>query len=231
MMPSSPSTSLTFAQQIIDYYFHLRSPDLQALQVEVMNPYNRLQVQEVVQQFYTKFFSDTHPRIFVIGINPGRFGGGITGIPFTDPVALREYCGIGNTLQSKMELSSRFVYKFINHFGGATAFYSRFFLTALFPLALTKAGKNYNFYDAPDLFATLKPAIVANIQTQLAFGANKNIALCLGKKNGEYLHKLNEENRFFDSITILEHPRYIMQYKLKKLDYYLESYLKVFQSL
>jgi hypothetical protein len=196
-----------------------------------MNPYTTPQVKAVVQQFYTKFFNDTHPRIFVIGINPGRFGGGITGIPFTDPSALQEYCGVTNGFQSKTELSSRFVYRFIHHFGGASAFYSRFFLTALFPLALIKEGKNYNFYDAADVYATLKPAIVSNIQAQIAFGANRKVAVCLGKKNGEYLHKLNQENHFFKSITVLEHPRYIMQYKLKQIDHYLETYKKVFQKL
>ncbi len=38
-------------------------------------------------------------RYLILGINPGRFGGGITGIPFTDPIRLQNICGIENDFQ------------------------------------------------------------------------------------------------------------------------------------
>lgn len=223
--------SATFAQKVIRYLLNLHPTETLPSTVEVINPYQRTEVQETVRQFYTRFFDDKHPRVFLLGINPGRFGGGITGIPFTDPVALQQHCGIPHEWNATRELSSRFVYAFIERTGGAAVFYARFYLTALYPLALVRHGKNYNFYDEPALFTTLKPAIVENIKAQLEFGANRKHAVCLGRKNGDYLKKLNREYGFFNSLTILDHPRYIMQYKLRQLDSYLDQYQEVLTKL
>ncbi len=45
--------------------------------------------------------------------------------------------------------------------------------------------------------------------------------------NFEYMKIVNNELRMFDRIEVLEHPRFIMQYKLKKVDEYIENYRKV----
>jgi len=47
-------------------------------------------VRKLIREFYTKFYSDCKPRQLVLGINPGRFGAGATGIPFTDTRRLNE---------------------------------------------------------------------------------------------------------------------------------------------
>ena len=94
------------------------------------------------KQFYNRFYNDTNKRIYLIGINPGRFGGGTTGIAFTDPINLQVKCEIENKFAKKQELSSDFIYKLIDEFGGVENFFSKFYLTALYPLALIKDGKN-----------------------------------------------------------------------------------------
>lgn len=230
MHTASTSPLSTFASRATAFYFNQQLPALPGSEIEIIDPYKHAEVRDVVNQFYEKFFSDNQQRVFILGINPGRFGGGVTGISFTDPIALREHCGIPNSLGSRTELSSKFVYMFINQFGGPQAFYSRFFLSALYPLAIVKGGKNYNFYDEPALYKALQPAIIASIQQQIAFGAHET-AICLGKKNADYLSRLNKEHHFFRNIITLEHPRYIMQYKLKSLDQYLSRYLEVLHSL
>ena len=169
----------------------------------------------IVESFYTRFFSDTSPRIFILGINPGRFGAGVTGISFTTPQNLRRYCGIANDLRDTPELSSRFIYEVVDAFGGAEEFYSQFFLTSLFPLALTKEGRNYNFYDDRATTEALWPAITQTVRTQVTFGYNRKVAVCLGRKNETYLRRLNDQQGFFDRIVTLDHPRYILQYKMK----------------
>ena len=161
----------------------------------------------------------------MIGINPGRFGGGLTGIAFTDPVALRENCGIENNLGNRKELSSKFIYTVAEIFGGADMFFSRVFLTALYPFAIIKDGKNYNYYDEKSLANTLKDEIVKTVKSQIEFGARKDFAILLGKKNAEHFFHINEKHKFFEKIFILEHPRYIMQYKLKQLDSYVKKYI------
>ncbi|CAN5306657.1 hypothetical protein BH09BAC2_BH09BAC2_05210 [soil metagenome] len=65
------------------------------------------------------------------------------------------------------------------------------------------------------------------MQKQLAFGINTDVAYCLGDgKNYRYLSKLNEEIKFFKKIVPLAHPRFIMQYKLKKKEEYVGGYIE-----
>jgi Domain of unknown function (DUF4918) len=220
----------TFADHAIAYYNTLETPVSLPPGIGVMNPYQEPTVRQIVGEFYTKFYSDTNPRVFVLGINPGRFGAGVTGISFTTPQNLRRYCGIENDLPDTPELSSRFVYQVVDAFGGAREFYSQFFLTSLFPLALTKDSKNYNFYDDRATTDALWPAITDAVRIQTHFGRdagphNRRVAVCLGRKNETYLRRLNEQQGFFDRIVTLDHPRYILQYKSKDALLYLDQYI------
>lgn len=197
--------------------------------ISSMNPYKNKLVIKYVTEFFSKFYNDENERIFMVGINPGRFGGGKTGIAFTDPVNLEEKCGINNGLDKKTELSSRFIYTLIENYGGTEKFFAHFFLTALYPLALTKNGKNYNYYDSKEIWETLKPDILKTFKKQIEYGARQDVVICLGKKNEKYLKEINKTLKYFERIITLDHPRYIMQYKLKKLDEYLQLYNNVLQ--
>ena len=126
-------------------------------------------------------------------------------------------------------MSSEFIYLFVSEYGGAVKFYSKYFLSALYPLALIKDNKNYNFYDDKRIFKLLKPAIVNSIKTHLEFGCKDESVICLGRKNYLYLDEINKENNFFKKITVLDHPRYIMQYRRKLLRQYLDEYLNAFK--
>ncbi|NWF88800.1 MAG: DUF4918 family protein [Ignavibacteriaceae bacterium] len=215
----------TFAVKSIHYFTGLKSPSKLPSGIGIMNPYEKKEVKDTVKKFYNKFYDDERKRIFVLGINPGRFGGGLTGISFTDPVALKNHCGIDNQLGNKEELSSKFVYEVITRFGGVEKFFSHFFLSAIYPLALIKDGKNYNYYDSQNLFNILKPHLIKSLGDQSKFGADRKTAICLGKKNAEYLKLLNNELGLFDRIESLDHPRFIMQYRKKKIEYYFSKYL------
>lgn len=217
----------TFAEKAIKYFTRLKAPVKLPAKIEITNPYKSKDAKRIVKEFFEKYFNDNIERIFIFGINPGRFGGGLTGISFTDPVALKEKCGINNNLGTKRELSSRFIYKFIDEFGGVENFYKRCFITALYPLALLKNGKNHNYYDSTDLYNTLKPYIIDALKKQIDFGAYRKFTVSLGKKNFDYLMKINNEFGFFDEVRFVEHPRYIMQYRLKKIDMYLDKYQNV----
>lgn len=221
---------MSFSSKAIKYFCNLKTPEISFSGIEMMNPYKSSDVKEVVKQFYSKYYDDKNERIFVIGINPGRFGGGLTGIAFTDPVALRENCGIENNLGDRKELSSKFVYKIADKFGGAENFFSNIFLTALYPFAITKEGKNYNYYDDKFLVRKLKTDIVSNLKEQIKFGARKDAVILLGKKNADYLKPINEQHNLFDKVIVLEHPRYIMQYKMKNLNSYIIKYIKAIKS-
>ena len=216
---------MSFSSKAIKYFSSLDPQRKRFNNVELINPYSSEGVKNVVIKFYNKFYNDDNQRIFVFGINPGRFGGRLTGISFTDPVALRESCNIDNRFGKRKELSSKFIYAVADEFGGTRKFFSKVFLTALYPFAIIKNGKNYNYYDDKSLTEKLKPKIIETIKSQIEFGARRDVAILLGKKNAKYFFELNNDFHFFDRVVVLEHPRYIMQYRLKKIDYYIKKYI------
>ena len=222
---------MTFSALAIKYLSNLKNPPRITKDVEILNPYRSADVLSAVKGFCKKFYDDDKERIFVFGINPGRFGGGLTGISFTDPVALKECCKIENNLGTRKELSSKFIYNVTERFGGVEKFFSKIFLTALYPFAITKDGKNYNYYDEKSLTENLHEGIIKNIQSQIMFGARRDLAILLGKKNAKFFSSINEEHKFFNRIAVLEHPRYIMQYKLKQSDKYIKKYIETFNIL
>jgi hypothetical protein len=224
---------MTFGKKAIDFYRGLRPPDLHfANGIKILNPLEKDEVLHILETFYQKFYSDRKKRIFLIGINPGRFGGGITGIPFTDPVNLQEFVGIPNTYNQKHELSSRFIYEVINKMGGTTHFFGHCYLTAVSPFGFTRKNKNLNYYDDKSLVNTLEPFFVEWLNKQINFGAFNKVAFSLGMgKNLEYLRKLNQEYKFFNHIEALPHPRWVMQYRYKKRDEISNIYIEKIRSL
>lgn len=224
---------MTFADKIVQYNAQLNLDVPLPDRISVMNPYQDALIRNLTENFYRKFYSDTQPRHLIMGINPGRFGAGVTGIPFTDSIRLRDKCGIiSNDVPHTKELSSDFVYKIVEAYGGAARFYGDFYINSVCPLGFTKTndrGKevNYNYYDSPELTKAVYDFMVKNIEMLLNMGFESNICYCLGTgKNAQFLEKLNAKYRFFDKIIPLEHPRFVMQYKLKHVDSYVDMYLE-----
>lgn len=194
--------------------------------VEILNPFKVDQTYTLARSFYKKYYSDSNPRLFLIGINPGRFGAGVTGVPFTDPIRLESDCGIPNDLGKRQELSSVFVYNMIEAFGGVNAFYSKVFFTSVSPLGFVKDGVNLNYYDIQEVRDFLEPYMVSSLRQQIEIGAIATVAFSMGKgKNIKYLHYLNKKYHLFDRIEPLPHPRWIMQYRLKKKAEFVDEYI------
>lgn len=217
---------MTFADNILAFYRSLKLPKLPK-GVEAMNPYQDATAYALSEQFYRMFYNDEKPRRLIMGINPGRFGGGLTGVPFTDPLKLEERFGIKNDLKKKVELSADFIYTMIDAYGGPKKFYSRYYINSVSPLGFVKDGKNLNYYDIRELQDAIEPFVVDSINRQLAFGIDRKAGYCLGEgKNFEYLDKLNRKHQFFKEVVPLSHPRFIMQYKRKHIPAYVDDYLK-----
>ena len=146
----------TQAAAILHFYRALRPRFAPGGWIGIMNPYTDAAVWAIVQQFYGKYYGDDRPRVFIFGINPGRHGAGVTGVPFTDPIRLAENCGVPNDWKKKGELSSEFVYAVIEAFGGPGAFYGRYHFTAMSPLGFVRDGKNLNYYDDKELMKAFR---------------------------------------------------------------------------
>lgn len=219
----------SFARKVSDFYSNLSFSSKLPKKVEVMNPYKLPEVQGYLDAFLNKFYADQNSRVLVFGINPGRFGSGLTGVTFTDPVALSDFCGIPNTLPRIRERSSEFVYSFIESYGGVKKFYKDFYLTAVSPLGFVLDGVNYNYYDSHSLLKISKPFILETLRMQMDFGVSRDAAILIGTgKNQKFFTDLNNEHGFFKKLYAVEHPRFIMQYRRKQLSQYLKKYQQIF---
>lgn len=222
----------TFADRIIAFNRKLHYQGELPAGVKIMNPFRESkQALAISTAFYKKFYNDTEERHIIIGINPGRFGAGLTGVPFTDTKRLSGDCGIEFDDVHTHEPSATFVYEVIREMGGPKKFYGKFYIQSICPLGFTiqnKLGRavNYNYYDSKELTEAVYPFIMKNMRQQIKMGLNKNLAFCFGTgKNIKFLEKLNAEHHFFKEIVPLEHPRYIMQYRFKTKDAYVDKYV------
>ena len=216
----------TFADRILEHHFSLELDIHLPNKVEWLYPYGKKEVREAMQHFFRKFFSDSSPRRALVGINPGRFGAGVTGLPFTDPIRMEDPCHIRNDFPKRQELSSVFVYEVIKAMGGPQTFYHNFYITSACPLGFVKDGKNYNYYDSKALENAVLPMIVDNLRKHISYGLHTDVAFSMGQgKNYTFLKRLNEEHHFFDRIEPLPHPRWVMQYRLKRKSEFIEEYV------
>ena len=222
-----------FSENVINFFGGLEFQGSLPDGISIMNPYrDNPVIIPVISQFYHKFYDDTSPRYLIVGINPGRFGAGVTGIPFTDTKRLSEKCGLSIPGVATFETSSTFVYEMIESFGGVEKFYKKFFISAVSPLGFTAVSRkgtnvNYNYYDSKKLTSALRDFINFSLTRQLEFGIKRDTCFCLGTgKNHKFLIQLNNELKLFDRIIALEHPRYIMQYKSKQKDIYIKRYVE-----
>lgn len=131
---------------------------------------------------------------------------------------------------------SLFLYDMISEYGGAKDFYQQFYINSPFPLAivrLTKEGRwlNANYYDDPGLFKMVKDFMIESLRNHISMGLDTSEVYVLGKKNANFIHKLNQEVKLFDSMKVLEHPRYIQQYKSKEKQFYIDKYLLTLNNL
>ena len=189
-------------------------------------------VQKTCTSFYNKYYNDNNERHLLLGINPGRFGGGVTGVPFTDPIRLEKACCIENSFQRKQELSSVFIYEMIEVFGGAEEFYKQFYISSVSPLGFVKHGKNLNYYDDKLLMKDIEPFVIDCMNKQIDFGLKTDVCFCIGEgENLKYLQKLNATHQWFDEIKTLSHPRFVMQYKLKRKQEYIDDYVRKLKSV
>ncbi len=222
-----------FGQKVLEFHKTLTIPDL-ALPTGFawLYPHPAPETRRVMDAFYEKYYTGSQERTFLFGINPGRFGAGITGVPFTDPVRLEADCGIANSFGKKQELSAQFVWRFIRAMGGPEQFSRDYYITAVVPLGLVKGSVNINYYDDRNLIKAVEPFAVWNIKTQIEMGANRAATICMGEgANFKFLSAINQKHGFFKEVVPLPHPRWVMQYRRKDLDVYLEKYVATMLAL
>ncbi|WP_415325441.1 SMUG2 DNA glycosylase family protein [Chryseobacterium sp. MMS23-Vi53] len=220
----------TFAEQVVEFNQNLKYDGNLPDDFQVLNPYlENPETMEVMQKFYQKYYNDFNKRKFIVGINPSRHGAGITGVPFTDTKRLESVCGIKMKSAYTHETSSVFVYDMIEQYGGAEEFYKDIYINSPFPLAIVRKSKgnwiNANYYDDKELFNDVKDFMIDSLKKHISLSLDTSEVFVLGKKNADFISKLNQEAYLFDKMIVLEHPRYIQQYKSKEKQLYIDKYI------
>jgi hypothetical protein len=225
---------MTFADKILLFNRELSYFGKLPKGISIMNPFREEQIISITKQFYEKFYDDNKTRYMILGINPGRFGAGVTGVPFTDTKRLTGECGISVSGIATHEQSSVFVYEVIKAYGGTEKFYSDFYINSVCPLGFTfknEKGRevNYNYYDDVNLYKAVYGLITQSILKQIKFGISTDVCFCMGYgKNAHFLNEINSKEKFFKKIVALEHPRFIVQYRLKRMAEFVDKYLLAF---
>ena len=236
MSNHTPNAALTIGQRIIAFNKSLQYTGKLPEGFAVLNPYlDNPETLQVMTSFYDKYYNDEVPRKFIIGINPSRHGAGVTGVPFTDTKHLENDCGIPMLSARTHEVSSVFVYDMIAQYGGVAAFYKDYYINSPFPLAIVRKNAqgnwlNANYYDDPELFALTREYMIETLKKHIALGLDTNEVYVLGKKNATFLEKLNKEASLFKKMVVLEHPRYIEQYKSKEKQLYIDKFITLLKT-
>ena len=228
--------SQSFGDKVIEFNEKLNFTDALPNGFQVLNPYmDNPETMVVMKEFYKKFYNDFIQRKFIIGINPSRHGAGVTGVPFTDTKRLESECGIAMHSAHTHEISSVYMYDMIREFGGVNDFYQKFYVNSPFPLAIvrkTASGNwlNANYYDDVRLFESVKDFMILSLKNHISLGLATSEVYILGKKNAQFIQKLNDEAKLFGRLKVLEHPRYIQQYKSKEKQLYIDKYILTFNN-
>ena len=220
-----------FADRLLHFLTAFPLPGPRPGGAQALSPLGEPAVYDLLSRFAYKFYADNRPRVAVLGINPGRLGMGRTGVAFTDPGALAEFCGIAHDLpRQRPEISTQFIYRVVEAMGGPAAFYQHFYLGSVYPLVLLRKGLNYNYYDAPALIEALWADMRRSLRQQVhEMGLRTDVVVSLGKRNGFFLNRLNNELGLFDKVVVFDHPRYLMQYRRRELDA-MAHYVKILGS-
>jgi hypothetical protein len=221
-----------FSENVIAFNKELNFKGKLPANIRVLNPFKEnSEAMALSEKFYRKFYDDRGKRKMILGINPGRFGAGLTGVPFSDSKRLTDVCCIPVTAIKSHEPSSVFIYDMIARYGGPVKFYGDYYINSVCPLGFIELNSkknwiNCNYYDHPELLARMRPFIVSSLQKQMKFGIERETGFILGKKNADCFRTINEENKFFKSLVVLDHPRYIEQYRSKEREKFISGYLE-----
>jgi hypothetical protein len=67
--------------------------------------------------------------------------------------------------------------------------------------------------------------LISSLQRHISLGLNTDEVFVLGIKNTTFINKLNLEAKLFENVKVLEHPRFIQQYKSKDRQRYIDKYI------
>lgn len=98
----------------------------------------------------------------------------------------------------------------------------------MYPLGFLQDGKNINYYELKDWKKFMLDQVVKEIEAHMHWPINRKVAISIGAgENLKVLTQLNDEYGWFESVKALPHPRWVMQYRRKRKQEFLDEYVRV----
>jgi hypothetical protein len=228
----------SFADKVLQFNKSLDFKGKLPKGISIMNPFREdKKVNRVASQFYKKYYDDNGDPPYDTRHQPRQVRRRRNRYSFHRSETVGRKMRHPFHGELKHEPSSVFIYEMIDAFGGAESFYKQFYINSICPLGFTATnarGKevNYNYYDSKELIAAVYDFMCDSISKQIAFGIDTGTGFCFGTgKNEKFLRELNEEKKYFKNIVALEHPRFIVQYKSKTKQDYIDKYVSSFRKV
>ena len=194
----------TFSDNVLEFNEWLANTSLELFDnYSISNPFNgknRIQIKEITNAFYKKYYNDHNKRYLILGSSPARKGTATTGIPFEDASHLYKETGIMIDNFYINKSSSNFLYDVMEQYGGCQRFYKDFFMSFVCPLGIVNVNSkgnlvNANYYENKKLEKALHNFIVDSLKKQIALGIDTSICYCIGSgENFKFLTNYEEQN-------------------------------------
>jgi hypothetical protein len=176
-------------------------------------------------EFHKKYVEPNAPKIVICGINPGRNGAGLTGIPFIDFASLSQM--LPDIKQNDWEQSAKFFFSVIQEFGIET-FYKNFHVTNIswFGFSRIDKQKNVNYFEK-DISTEIAIYLIDKFVEEMEL-INPDYIIPLSKTVFYELESLKKRNKIKAEIGIcLNHPSWVTTYRSKDLSKWKQKYVDI----
>lgn len=176
---------------------------------QLVNPY--IKHQDKFEFFIKKYYQDRNSRDLIIALNPGRYGCNNTGIALTDENVLFTKLNCPNKKESpEKEGTATKIYSIIEELHpNFNTFFSKFFMTNIFPFGVVADGKNVVFNKIMQV-PSIKKFSRNFISKSIELFKPKRI-FCMGRGSESFIQKHFPET----SPVYLHHPAYTFPEKEK----------------
>ena len=174
-------------------------------------------------EFHKIYVEPNSPKVVICGINPGRNGAGLTGIPFIDFASLSKM--LPDIKENDWEPSAKFFFSVIQKFE-IEAFYRNFHVTNIswFGFSRIDKQKNVNYFEK-DISTEIAIYLIDKFVEEMEH-INPDYIIPLSKPVLYELESLKKQNKIRAKIGIrLNHPSWVTTYCSNDLSTWRQKYV------
>jgi hypothetical protein len=217
----------TIAQEYFDFYEIFKekySETLRSRNIKILSDF--IDNKNNIIEFHKKYIEPNSPKIVICGINPGRNGAGLTGIPFIDFESLSNM--LPGIKENDWEQSAKFFFSVVQGFG-IEIFYKNFHVTNIswFGFSRIDKSKNVNYFEK-DISTEIAIYLIDKFVEEMDL-INPDYIIPLSKTVLYELENLKKQKKIRAEIgTCLNHPSWVVAYRRKDLSTWRQKYIDTF---